>query len=128
MKNVISFTLLLTAAAFILQPAANAQTPAQKKVPKKTSKVWVASGITSSHLSAATEKAGREIPPQIIRQLAQEKLITDTQHVTFRMDAKSFVVNGVKQPKDVTERYKAKYLQQPDWIINYQQQPEPSVK
>ena len=132
MKHATSLAMLMAVTIFAFCAPAVAhqiqQDTSPKKANKKTSKVTVASGITSSRPSATAEKAGKEIPRQIIRELAQERLITDTQHVTFRLDAKNFIVNGVKQPQSVAQRYKAKFLNQPDWIINYQLQAEPSGK
>jgi hypothetical protein len=46
----------------------------------------------------------------IIEDLLEEKIISTQQELTFELNADKFVVNGKKQPAEVHNRYKEKYL------------------
>lgn len=56
---------------------------------------------------------------QIIADLVSENIITDMSDISIKLNAKSLVVNGTKQPKEVFNRFKEKYVKTKKWTFEY---------
>jgi len=56
---------------------------------------------------------------QIINDLIREKLIKDKKNVSFSLNKDGLIVNGVKQPDAVFQKFKEKYVKTEDWNFNY---------
>ena len=55
----------------------------------------------------------------IIRVLLDERVITDDQHLSFTLNQDGLIVNGVRQPAELFERFRKEYLTNPQNEIIY---------
>jgi len=56
---------------------------------------------------------------QIINDLVREKLIKDKKNLSFSLNKDELIVNGVKQPDAIFQKFKEKYVKTKDWNFNY---------
>ncbi|WP_228713574.1 M56 family metallopeptidase [Arundinibacter roseus] len=68
---------------------------------------------------AAKSKATQQ---EIINDLTNEGIVSDTNSISYRLHNMFMIVNGVEQPESVHQRYKAKYLQYTwiEWVYNWE--------
>jgi len=56
---------------------------------------------------------------QIINDLISEKLIKSKKNLSFSLNKDALIVNGVKQPDGIFQKFKEKYVKTEDWNFNY---------
>jgi len=56
---------------------------------------------------------------QIINDLIHEKLIKDKKNLSFSLNKDALIINGVKQPDAVFQKFREKYVKTEDWNFNY---------
>ena len=59
------------------------------------------------------------IMKNIISDMLNSGIITETKKLSFKVGPKEMVVNGVKQPADIQETFRQKYLKKPDRSVLY---------
>jgi hypothetical protein len=60
-------------------------------------------------------KIAENIFKTILADLKADNIITDDTKLTIHLDADEFIVNDVKQPDAIFQKYKAKYVKIPHW-------------
>ena len=56
---------------------------------------------------------------EIIDDLIHEKLIKNKKDINFSLNKDALIVNGVKQPNGIFQKFKEKYVKTKDWNFNY---------
>ncbi|PWS26370.1 hypothetical protein DHW03_16445 [Pedobacter yonginense] len=94
-----------------LPPARKAKS--SSKSVTKTDSEHVVSTITE------TDGNGRDYTADINQDLLKDKIITNTNKLSYQLNKNSLVVNGVKQSANIHQKYKSKYLKQESHSLNY---------
>src|SRR5215831_19999245 len=56
---------------------------------------------------------------ELISDMSNDGIIKNTDKLTFSLNKNEFIVNGVKQPAPVHDKFKDKYLESPSATISY---------
>jgi hypothetical protein len=65
------------------------------------------------------EKQQKELARALISEMVKDEIITAGSLEWFGITDREFIVNGIKQPADILEKYKAKYLTHPGMGLFY---------
>jgi hypothetical protein len=67
-------------------------------------------GPAASYSSSSSIRTNNPLTSKIIHDLRAEHIVDNIDHLSFTLDADKLIVNGVKQPDNIYQQFKAKFI------------------
>ena len=85
---------------------------AQSKTKGEDKKIRV-TGITGESIKEFAElDRSEKIIKKITKQILSDKLVENESELSYMLNHKEFIINGVKQPSEIHQKYKNKYIKE----------------
>lgn len=85
---------------------------AQSETKSEDKKIRV-TGITGESIKEPSElDRSEKVIKKITKQILSDKLVAHKKELSYMLNNEEFIVNGVKQPSEIHQKYKNKYIKE----------------